>query len=94
MEIKFVVIIAVAFALAGAIIGILIGNILAKNKAQKDKNSAVHQASQILSNALSEAEATKKAQLIEAKDEIHKLRTNADKEIRERRNEVQRQENS
>lgn len=35
----------------------------------------------------------KKASLIEAKDEIHKLRSDADKEIRERRSEVQKQEN-
>ena len=40
-----------------------------------------------------EAEATKKARLVEAKDEIHKLRHDADKEIRERRTEVQKQEN-
>lgn len=33
--------------------------------------------------------AHKKASLIEAKDEIHKLRSDADKEIRERRSEVQ-----
>lgn len=88
-----VIIIAVACIVIGALVGVLVGNTLANSKAEKDKNSAMQQASQILSNALSEAEATKKAQLIETKDEINKLRTNADKEIRERRNEVQRQEN-
>lgn len=72
--------------------GILIGNVIANNKAQKDKDSAAQEATRILNNALSEAEATKKTQLMETKDEIHKLRSDADKEIRERRNEVQRQE--
>ena len=34
----------------------------------------------------------KKETIIEAKDEIHKLRTDADREIKERRTEVSRQE--
>lgn len=53
---------------------------------------ATEQATKILNNALSEAENTKKTLLLETKDEIHRLRSDADKEIRERRNEVQKQE--
>ncbi|MBR6393166.1 MAG: ribonuclease Y [Eubacterium sp.] len=74
------------------LIGFVLGEIHKEKKALKDKNSAVQEATNIINNALSEAEATKKAQLMEVKDEIHKLRSDADKEIRERRNEVQRQE--
>ena len=59
----------------------------------KEIGSATQQATKIINNALNEAEATKKARLVEAKDEIHKLRHDADKEIRERRTEVQKQEN-
>jgi ribonuclease Y len=91
MVIKFIivgVICAIVFAAAGVFAGIVIAN----NKAQKDKDSATQEATRILNNALSEAEAVKKAQLVEAKEEIHSLRSDADKEIRERRNEVQRQE--
>ena len=79
---------AVVFGLLGAVISAVVKD----KKALNDKNSAAQEATRIINNALSEAEATKKAQLIEAKDEIHKLRSEADKDIRERRNEVQRQE--
>ena len=72
--------------------GFAIGGIVNENKAQKNKASATSEAQRIINNALSEAEAAKKSQLMEAKDEIHKLRSDADREIRERRNEVQRQE--
>ena len=41
---------------------------------------------------MAEAEASKKEKVLEAKDEVHKLRSDADQDIRERRNEVQRQE--
>ncbi len=81
----FMVFIAFAF-------GFVVGEIVKDKKAQKDKNSAAHEAARIVNEALSEAEATKKAQLMEAKEEIHKLRSDADKDIRERRNEIQRQE--
>ena len=77
----------IAFAL-----GFVLGEIRKDKKAQKDLKSATHEAAKIVNEALSEAEATKKAQLMEARDEIHKLRSDADKDIRERRNEVQRQE--
>lgn len=79
---------AVVFGFLGAVISAVIKD----KKALNDKNSAAQEATRIINNALSEAEATKKAQLIEAKDEIHKLRSEAEKDIRDRRNEVQRQE--
>ncbi len=84
-----VVIVVLIVALA---VGFIAGSVFREKKAIKDKNSAMQEATRIMNNALSEAEAAKKAQLVEAKDEIHKLRSEADKEIRERRNEVQRQE--
>ena len=66
---------------------------IAEKTSEKEIGSATQQATKIINNALNEAEATKKARLVEAKDEIHKLRHDADKEIRERRTEVQKQEN-
>lgn len=92
MDPIFVIIIAIVCAIVALVIGVLVGNLMANKKAENDKNSATQEATRILNNALSEAEAIKKSQLVEAKDEIHKLRTDADKEIRERRNEIQRQE--
>lgn len=54
--------------------------------------SAEEEAKRIVSEAIKDAEAKKKESLVEAKDEIHRLRNEADKEIRDRRSEVQRQE--
>lgn len=86
------VIIAIILLLVGFALGYLIGQIIKERKSLKDKNSATQEAARILNEALAEAEKTKKTQLMEAKDEIHKLRSDADRDIRERRNEVQRQE--
>ena len=54
---------------------------------------AKHSAEQIVEEAKREAEALKKEALLEAKDETHKLRIEAESEIRERRSELQKQEN-
>ncbi|MBE6817012.1 MAG: ribonuclease Y [Ruminococcaceae bacterium] len=86
-----VILIIVALVIGGAV-GAVIGSLIKEKKALNDKESAQQQARKIINDALAEAESSKKAQLLEAKDEIHKLRSDADKEIRERRNEVQRQE--
>jgi len=91
-KVIYYVIVGVVCAVIFGGLGFVVGEVAKEKKAIKDKNSATQEATRILNNALSEAEATKKAQLVEAKDEIHKLRSDADKEIRERRNEVQRQE--
>lgn len=47
---------------------------------------------QMLENAKKEAEALKKELLIEAKEDAHKLRMEVEKEVRDRRNEIQRLE--
>ena len=86
------IIIAVACALIFGGLGFVFGEIVKERKALADKNSATQEATKIINDALAEAEASKKAQLMEAKDEIHKLRSDADRDIRERRNEIQRQE--
>ncbi|MBR0411954.1 MAG: ribonuclease Y [Eubacterium sp.] len=92
MSVTVAIIIAVVSAVVFCIIGVLAGMILQNKKIEKDTENAKNKATQIINDALSEAEKTKKSRLLEAKDEIHKLRSDADKEIRERRNEVQRQE--
>ncbi len=80
-------------ALIFGVIGFVFGGEHRRKTSEKEIGSATQQATKIINNALNEAEATKKARLVEAKDEIHKLRHDADKEIRERRTEVQKQEN-
>lgn len=87
------IIVGVLCALIFGVIGFVFGGEHRRKTSEKEIGSATQQATEIINNALNEAEATKKARLVEAKDEIHKLRHDADKEIRERRTEVQKQEN-
>lgn len=87
------IIVGVLCALIFGVIGFVFGGEHRRKTSEKEIDSATQQATKIINNALNEAEATKKARLVEAKDEIHKLRHDADKEIRERRTEVQKQEN-
>lgn len=87
------IIAGVLCALIFGVIGFVFGGEHRRKTSEKEIGSATQQATKIINNALNEAEATKKARLVEAKDEIHKLRHDADKEIRERRTEVQKQEN-
>ena len=87
------IIVGVLCALIFGVIGFVFGGEHRRKTSEKDIGSATQQATKIINNALNEAEATKEARLVEAKDEIHKLRHDADKEIRERRTEVQKQEN-
>ncbi len=88
-----VVVIAIVCAVVFGILGFVSGSEYRRKANEKEIGSATQQATTIINNALSEAEAAKKSSLIEAKDEIHKLRSDADREIRERRSEIQRQEN-
>ena len=79
-------------ALVVAIIFFLIGGTVRKMKAEKEIGSAETEAKRILSDAIQNAEARKKEILMEAKDEVYQLRTDTEKDLRERRSEVQRQE--
>jgi len=63
-----------------------------KQQAESIIGSAEQQAKRIVEDAEKDADNRKKGILIEAKDEIHKLRTEADKEIKDRRAELSRQE--
>ena len=90
---SIIVPIIVGVAIIFGVLGFVLGGEHRRKTSEKEIGSATQQATKIINNALTEAEATKKARLIEAKDEIHKLRHDADKEIRERRSEVQKQEN-
>lgn len=54
--------------------------------------SAEHEAKRILNDAMKAAESKKKESLIEAKEEILKTRNEAEREIKDRRADLQRQE--
>ena len=76
------IIVGVLCALIFGVIGFVFGGEHRRKTSEKEIGSATQQATKIINNDLNEA-----------KDEIHKLRHDADKEIRERRTEVQKQEN-
>ena len=75
MEIKIVILIAVASAVIFGILGFIIGSYVRMKTSEKEIGSATQEATRIINNALTEAETTKKTSLIEAKDEIHRLRS-------------------
>ena len=70
----------------------MLGGLHRKKVAEAAIGSAEQEANKIVSDAIAAAEAKKKEAILEAKDEIHKQRTETEKELRERRNEVQRME--
>lgn len=73
-------------------IGILAGYLLRRSIAEKLITSAELEAIAIVENAKKEAEAKKKEMILEGKDEIHQFRIETERELKERRNEVQRLE--
>ena len=85
-------IILAVVAVVLAVVGFFAGSAYRRKTSEATLGSAEEEAKRILSDAMKTAEAKKKEALVEAKDEIFKLRQDADKDIRERRSEVQRQE--
>ncbi|KJS23419.1 MAG: ribonuclease [Clostridiaceae bacterium BRH_c20a] len=76
--------------LIALVIGGLAGYLARKNIAESKIKSAEDAAAKIIVEAKKEAEGTKREAILEAKDETHKLRIDAEKDIRERRNELQK----
>ena len=88
-------------ACAGALIlGALVAALIAyraginhrKKEAEAKIGSAEAEAERILKDARTTAEAAKKEAIVKAKDEIYHLRNESEKELKERRADVQRQE--
>ncbi|WLV25826.1 ribonuclease Y [Aciduricibacillus chroicocephali] len=75
------------------IVGIVVGYLIRKSIAEAKISSAETLAKQIVEEAHRNAEAAKKEALLEARDESHRHRLQAEEELRERRAEVQKQEN-
>lgn len=86
-------VVAVISILLATIVGAVVGFFVRKSIAEAKINGATYAANQIIEDAKRQGEASKKEVLLEAKDEIHKLRTEAELEIRDRRSELQKQEN-
>ena len=78
--------------LLALIVGIVVGYLIRKSIAEAKISSAEDLAKQIVDEAHRNADASKKEALLEAKDENHKLRQQTEQDLRERRNESQKQE--
>lgn len=83
----------VVSSLLGAVIGLVIGYFISKAISNTKINGANASAEVILEDAKRESENLRKTALIEAKDEIFRFRTEAEKEVKERRTELAKQEN-
>jgi len=75
-----------------AIIAIYVDYYIRKNVSATKISEAEEKAGKIVKDAERDAEAKKKEAILEAKEEVHRLRNDFEKESRERRNEVQRLE--
>ncbi|HLR61880.1 MAG TPA: ribonuclease Y [Lentibacillus sp.] len=75
------------------IVGIVVGYLIRKSIAEAKISSAENLAKQIVDEAHRNADAAKKEALLEAKDENHNLRQQTEEDLRERRLDVQKQEN-
>lgn len=86
------VILIIAAAVIFGVVGFILGELHRKKVAEAAIGSATEEATRIVNQAVQTAENKKRESILEAKDEIHALRTEADKDIKDRRAEVQRQE--
>ena len=92
--------VAIICCIAALIVGAAVSGVIffrqgiayRQKQAESIMCSAEKEAEKILADADKEAESKKKTALVEAKDEIHKLRSDAEKEIKDRRYEISRQE--
>ena len=83
--------IAVA-AVVGIGLGFVFGQTYRKKVAEREIGSAEAEATRIINEAIRGGESRKKEMLLEVKDEIHKSRTEYEKEVKERRAELSKQE--
>ena len=84
--------ILIALIVVVAVVAFVLGTVYRKAVAEKQIGSAEQQATTIINDAIKNAESKKREILLEAKEETQNLKAEIDKEIKERRSEVQRQE--
>nr|WP_242866852.1 ribonuclease Y [Abyssisolibacter fermentans] len=81
-----------AGGLIGAVVGVFLGIYIRKNIAENKIMTAEEQAKRIVEDSYNKAETIKKEYVLEGKEEVHKLRTEMERENRDRRNELQKLE--
>ena len=86
------IIFAVIGFAVGAVVFFFAGMLYRKKVAEREIGSAEMEATRLINEAIRSGESRKKEMLLEAKDEIHRSRTEHDKEVKERRAELSKQE--
>ena len=84
-----VIVVAVLIAFAAAF---ALGIQYRKRVSEKEISSAEEEAKRIINESIKSAENKKREVLLEAKEEIHKNRSEYEREVKERRNDLQKQE--
>ena len=79
-------------ALAALVIGLVGGYVYRKRIAEAKTQQAEEAVRKMIDEAQRRAEALKKETLLETKEEVHQLRSDFDREMKERRSELQRSE--
>ena len=86
------IIVTILAVIIAVIVGAGAGYTVRKRNAEAQIGSAEAEAVKIVSDAEEKAEARKKELMLEAKEDIHRLRQELDRDTKERRNEISRQE--
>ena len=86
------IVLIIVGALVLAAVMFAVGVVYRKRVGEREIGSAEAEATRIINEAIRSGENRKKEMLLEAKDEIHKSRTEHDKEVNERRAELSKQE--
>ncbi|WP_420902054.1 ribonuclease Y [Selenomonas bovis] len=85
-------IVTILAVIIAVIVGGAVGYMARKRSAEAQIGSAEQEALKIVSDAEAKGEARKKELMLEAKEDIHRLRQELDRDTKERRNEISRQE--
>lgn len=83
---------SIVFVVVFAIVGFLIGFVYRKKAVETKIGRSENYAKELLEDAMRKADERKKETLLEAKEEVIKLRSELDREIKDRRNEVHKVE--
>ena len=84
--------ISIILAVACLLVGIVVGIVYRKKIAEGKVGVAEERARKIVDDAAKEAEARKKEILLEAKEDSIRTKNELEREVRERRNELQKNE--
>ena len=85
-------VICILVSIVTLVFGLLVGYIYRKNVGEKAIGSAEQKANNLILDAQNKSETIKKEITLEAKEEAHRLRTDAERDAKERRMEIQRAE--